>query len=82
MPGSLGYGNEYPDIWYQGIETYSDSLWKINAETLQEDLLSDIPREYSKNIDIEMINIDDKSEYLYFIDKKTEFLWSYRLVDF
>jgi hypothetical protein len=82
VPGNLSYGNQYPDVWYQGIETHVDALWKIDAVTLEETLVSDMPREYQENIDIETINVDEKGEYLYFIDKSEEFLWSYRLIDF
>lgn len=82
VPDSLSYGNQYPDIWYQGIETYADSIWKINAETLQESLVSNLPADFSQSIDIENIQRDPKDEYLYFLDKNTEFLWSYRLIDF
>ncbi|MCA9352699.1 hypothetical protein KC901_00775, partial [Patescibacteria group bacterium] len=82
VPNTLAYGNEYPDTWYQGLETYNDSLWKVNTETMAETMISDLNREYSENIDIDSINIDSKGEYLYFIDKNNEFLWSYRLIDF
>ncbi len=82
IPNALAYGNEYPDIWYQGLEQHTDSLWRINPETLKEEIISDIQGEYNESLDIETIDIDDKSEYLYFIDKTTEELWSYRLVDF
>ena len=70
VPQNLAYGNQYPDYWYQGLEQYSDTLWKIDSDTLQETLVSDIPNEYGQNIDIESIALDAKSDYLYFIDKK------------
>jgi len=82
VPNSLAYGEEYPDIWYQGLETYTDSLWRIDARTLEETVISDINTDYGESIDVEFIDIDPKNEYLYFIDKTTEHLWSYRLVDF
>lgn len=81
-PNSLAYGEEYPDIWYQGIESYTDSLWKIDVTSSEETVLADINTDYDESLDVEIISIDTKNEYLYFIDKKTEHLWSYRLVDF
>lgn len=81
VPDSLAYKNEYPDTWYQGLETYQDSLWKINANTFKTEIVSDIPLEYEESLDISKIGIDKNSEYLYFIDKNTEFLWSYRLTN-
>lgn len=81
VPNSLRFGNKYPDSWYQGRELYNDNLYHINTETGQENLLSDLTYEYSQELDIHNINIDEKNEYLYFIDKGTEYLWSYRLFD-
>ena len=82
VPNSMAYGNQYPDTWYQGLENYADSLWVINAETGQTRVVSDLVSEYNESIDVSHINIDERGEYLYFTDKDTEFLWSYRLVDF
>lgn len=79
VPDGLAYGEEYPDTWYQGLETYSDSLWRINASTLQEELLSNIPVEYDQSIDVSKIAVDPTNQYLYLIDKNTEYLWSYRI---
>lgn len=81
VPNQLAYGNEYPDIWYQGLETYADSLWKINPKTLVAEIVSDIQDEYQKEFDALKVGIDKNTDYLYFIDKNTEHLWSYRLLD-
>jgi peptidoglycan hydrolase-like protein with peptidoglycan-binding domain len=81
-PNALAYGEEYPDTWYQGLETYKDSIWKINAKTFEEEVISDISTEYDAIIDVEKITIDENEQYLYFLDKNTETLWSYRLADF
>jgi hypothetical protein len=79
VPDSLAYGAEYPDTWYQGIETYQDSLYRINVATLEEELLSNISVDYGASIDVERISVDEQDLYLYFINKKDESLWSYRL---
>ncbi len=81
VPQSLSYGREYPDVWYQGLEFYDDTLWRIEATNFKEDLISDFAADFDAHLDIEKIAIDQNSEYLYFIDKKTEYLWSYRLQD-
>lgn len=83
VPNALANRDQYPDTWYQGRELFTDTLWKINTETFQEEIISNIPIEYENiSLDIIKIAISPKDEYLYFIDKKTEYLWSYRLVDF
>ena len=81
VPSSLAYKEQYPDIWYQGMETYNDSLYKIDGRSGKAELLSDFPVDYSENLDVFKVGIDENTDYLYFIDKKTEYLWSYRLLD-
>lgn len=81
VPDSLSYGGAYPDTWYQGLETYRDSLWRINTQTFQEEVLSDMYIEYGEGIDVERIMVDNKDQYLFFIDKNTEYLWSYRIAE-
>ncbi len=81
VPDSLAYGTEYPDVWYQGIETYQDSLYRIDVETLEEVVLSNIPADYGESIDVEKIMVDEQDLYLYFINKKDESLWSYRIAE-
>ncbi len=81
VPNNLEKDGEYPDRWYQGLELFSDQLWKIDGNTTEETLVSDIPVEYGKNLDAWKVGIDPKSHYLYFIDKGSETLWSYRLYD-
>lgn len=81
VPNSLAHGEKYPDKWYQGMESFNDSLWVINSATGEINLISDLTIDFSENIDVSKINIDEDENYLYFIDKKTEFLWSYRLLN-
>jgi len=81
VPKNLKFKEKYPDMWYQGRELFSDKLYEIDGNTGEEKLISDIPDEYQKNLDAIKVNIDDEGDYLYFIDKGTETLWSYRLVD-
>ncbi len=81
VPNTFSYKRAYPDKWYQGFESYTDSLWSIDVESLEERFLSDFKSEFDADLDIESIALDKNSNYLYFLDKKTEFLWSYRLVN-
>lgn len=82
VPDALSSGEKYPDTWYQGLEKYNDSLWRINTNTFEETLLTNISVDYQESLDVSSIMVDPRSEYLYFLDKGTEYLWSYRLVDF
>jgi len=79
VPNNLGYQNEYPDIWYQGIEAMEDTLWEIEVLSLDERLLSDIVIEYNNELDINNVLIDAEGDYIYFTNKTNEDLWSYRI---
>jgi hypothetical protein len=83
VPSNFQLTQEYPDLWYQGLESFTDSLWMVNTETFEETFIADFREQNTEaDLDIETIGISPKDQYLYFIDKKTEFLWSYRLIDF
>lgn len=79
--GVPNYINEtsYPDYWYQGIESFADSLWKINAETGNTELLSSVGDKLGKDIDMINLGIDGNGEYLIFTNKASGFLYSYKL---
>lgn len=81
VPSSLLYAGEYPDKWYQGMELYTDIIYKVNTETGEQTEVTNLFIEHSESIDVSEIHVDEKDEYLYFLDKGTEHLWSYRLFD-
>lgn len=80
VPQELSYAN-YPDVWYQGLISLSDNLWKINTNTgesrqiLQPLSIIDTP--------IDMINptLNSKEGYIMFENKSDLSLWSYKLFD-
>lgn len=69
----------YPDIWYQGVVNFSDTLWVISAvdtpSTLELSPLSEVGA-----ADIVNLKIDETGSYLLFIDKNTGLLWEYSLL--
>ncbi|MDD5050586.1 MAG: hypothetical protein PHV93_02480 [Candidatus Pacebacteria bacterium] len=76
VPQLVPQGN-YPDDWYQGNISFSDSIWKINAKTGESELLVSI----NNGILIDGIHpFTDKAEdMLFFTNKKNMTLWSYDL---
>lgn len=66
----------YPDDWLSGALSFSDQLWKINTATLEKTLLN-IPSE--RFIDAIHLRVSPDDRFLYFIDKKDNSLWSYKL---
>lgn len=66
----------YPDDWYQGILSLSDRLVLIDPTGLipNEELVN--PRDEGKDIDAINLQTDPTEEYLSFINKKNNILWT------
>ncbi len=67
--------DNYPDSWYQGLESFSDNIWKIDSDT---GVMTEIYQVgTNENADIDAfdlkISLDDK--YLTFSDKNDLSLW-------
>ncbi len=70
---------EYPDIWYQGIASFSDGIWKINTETGAYDFLVDPFENSNTEIDAIKMFLNKDEDYLFFTNKKDMTLWVLRL---
>lgn len=73
--------NNYPEHWYQGRELFKDELWKIHTTTYEIEKIDSFENELNEDIDVEKIALSENENYLYFINKDNEHLWSYRLLD-
>jgi hypothetical protein len=71
----------YPDDWYKGKTSFSDTLWSINLATGETANLLDPGFEASQNMDMMKIVVARDDSYLTFINKKDMSLWLYRLSD-
>lgn len=65
---------DYPDDWYKGKITFDDSIWKINISSGATELLLENSSADATNL---LLTADD--EYLVFINKKDNSLWSLKL---
>lgn len=80
-----GYQTIFPDSWYQGDLTLSDSILLIDAETgKKEILLSSLQKDFkdlTENSAIDAINlkISDDGKLLFFINKLDGSLWVLRI---
>ncbi len=65
----------YPDSWYQGSISFSDTLWKINSTNGQTEIL------YSPQSSLDGTKpfLDPKEKYLFFTDKTSMILYAYLL---
>lgn len=67
----------YPDIWYQGLVSFNDTLWKLNSDNSINQLLVSPSDEKGQQIDATRLFLDDKETHLLFINKSNSSLWTY-----
>lgn len=74
VPNNISEGS-YPDIWYQGIKSFNDSLIRIDTGTLQKTNIVNSDEEiYFDAINLFLNSKDGKQ--LFFTNKKDGTLWS------
>ncbi len=80
VPAVIPAGSVYPDSWYQGTVSFTDSFWYIdptgNYDNRQ--LFSPLS-EGGEPTDGVRLRVDDKYRYLYFMNRDTNILWQYDL---
>ena len=68
-----------PEKWYQGVTSFNDAFWSVNVETGEQNLI------YQPNSDGKIqpdginLSLNDKENYLFFINKKDLSLWGLSL---
>jgi len=70
----------YPDDWYRGTLSTADKIWQVDATTGEVKLISTIFDQSDRVIDIFNMNLDDKDDFLYFMNKNDLSLWSLDLI--
>ena len=78
VPDYLPSGN-YPDVWYQGIVSFADNLWKINTETGATNRILAPQSVANTTMDITNLVLSAKEDYLLFANKKDLSLWLLKL---
>lgn len=66
---------DYPDEWYQGLISFSDSIWKIDISTGATEEI------YETDFDAINLFLGGSENYLFFTDKNSGALWSLKLAD-
>lgn len=69
----------YPDVWYQGLVSFSDTIWKMNTKTGFVDLVIAAEDSAREPIDVVQPMLSPDGGYLIFINKKDQSLWSLKL---
>ncbi len=68
-----------PDLWYQGVTSYSDQIWEIDPVTGRSNLLL-LPIAFTeKQLDMIDLSISSDEQFLYFRDKRERSLWSFHI---
>ncbi len=70
---------KYPDLWYQGVVSFKDSLWEIDPETLSTYQILPISQVAREDLDAINLFQNKSGEYLFFVNKKDSSLWSIKL---
>lgn len=70
----------YPDDWYSGKISTIDKIWQINGATGEIKLISSIIDTVSRPIDAFNLGLDQKDNFLFFMNKKDLSFWSLDLV--
>lgn len=78
LPQNLESMAGFPDAWYKGTLSSSDSLWQIGID-IPEVFLSDFLQESGREIDVLKIGINSLESHLFLINKNDNTLWLYRL---
>lgn len=75
VPNSL-----YPDNWYQGIVSFSDDIWKIDAVSGVGTKILDPDSFVGENgLDGIKLQVDENEHFLFIVNKKDNMLWELEL---
>ncbi len=69
----------YPEKWYQGVISFSDKVWVLDVQTGEERLVYNPSIDNKPLPDITSLTLNDKENYLFFINKNDLTLWGLSL---
>ncbi len=75
-PTSITSGN-YPDDWYKGLVSFSDSFWNFNLNENSGELKSNFFDLSGEKIDVIKLENSPDGRYVYLINKNDDSLWLY-----
>ncbi len=77
-PKSIPSG-KYPDHWYQGKISLTDTLWRVDSSSGSTEFLFDPSTINESGIDAINLTLDPDEEYLVFTNKKDSQLWGLKI---
>jgi hypothetical protein len=70
---------DFPDNWFKGLVSFSDTLWEIDLKKGLAAKLIDTEKETGRELDSIGMNMSDQNKVLYFINKNDNTLWMYEI---
>ncbi len=71
--------NSQPDSWYMGVDLFDDDIWVVDMTVLQAVKIGQLIIDYGETIDIMRPVLSPDDSHFYFINKRDETLWSFRI---
>ncbi len=71
----------YPDIWYQGLTSFSDNIVKLDTRDGELKVIASPSLLTREEIDLIKLELGPKEENLFFINKKDSSLWVLELME-
>ena len=65
----------YPDDWYKGKVSFTDSIWSLNTQTGETRRVADLSLEGGEPFDVITPTIEENELYLFFVNKRTGEPW-------
>lgn len=69
----------YPDDWYQGVISFTDTLYKIDTTQDIPYIVSNLKETYNQRIDAVDLSLSQNEDYLLFTNKKDYTLWTFNI---
>lgn len=69
----------YPDVWYQGVISWSDEVWSTPRESGASYRIADLEKKRGSPIDVTNPQISADEKFLIFTDKESGTLWSLQM---
>jgi hypothetical protein len=66
----------YPDAWYRGSVSFVDQIWYLDTETGEVHLIANPLSLANELVDATNLTLDNKDNFLYFINKRDLSLWA------
>ena len=71
--------SSYPDVWYQGVASFSDNFWKINVDTGTTNMIYETGKNDTADVDAMDLRISPDDKYLVFTNKDNLSLWGLKV---